>query len=142
MLGSDWSDLRLLARAVVEVPGPVEAIVEAQGEADGRHGAARHRAAQEGDEVSVIVVTHAGVDPGAVMVHLHHTPPTSPAVMRPRSLVALTLAAELELFSVLLPRDEIMRYNRFCTTVLYCAVLYCTSVQSWCLSSSIEVTYI
>ena len=47
--------------------------------------------------MSVVEMSDTGVEPGAVMVHLHHTPGTPAAVVRPRGLVALTLRAELEL---------------------------------------------
>ena len=91
-----------MTSAVVHVPGPVETIVERHAQTDRGHAAARHRAAQEHDEVRVVEVTHAGVDPGTVVVHLHHTSVASPTVMRPGSLVSLTLTTELELVTVLL----------------------------------------
>ena len=47
--------------------------------------------------MSVVEMSHTAVDPGTVVVHLHHTPSTPPAVVRPRGLVALALRAELEL---------------------------------------------
>ena len=34
----------------------------------------------------MILVTHTGVDPGTMMVHLHNTSPTSPTVMGARRL--------------------------------------------------------
>ena len=36
--------------------------------------------------LTMILVTHAGVDPGTVMVHLHHTPAAPPAVVGARRL--------------------------------------------------------
>ena len=46
---------------------------------------------------TVVEVSHAGVDPGAVVVHLHDAAAAPPAVMGPRRLVALALAAVLQL---------------------------------------------
>ena len=46
---------------------------------------------------TVVEVAHAGVDPGAVMVHLHDAAAAPPAVMGPRRLVSLALAAVLQL---------------------------------------------
>ena len=45
----------------------------------------------------MIIMTHTSVDPWTVMIHLHDTSVTSPTMMRPRSLVSLTLTTELEL---------------------------------------------
>ena len=36
--------------------------------------------------LTMILVTHAGVDPGTVMIHLHHTTSTPPTVMGARCL--------------------------------------------------------
>ena len=108
--------MRLLTSAVVEVPGPVtvrlevsrrgsdppvETVVERQGETHCGHGAAAHGGGEEGQEVSVVEVTDTSVDPGTVVVHLHHTPGTPPAVVGPGSLVTRALRAELELGAVL-----------------------------------------
>ena len=42
-------------------------------------------------------MTHTSVDPWTVMIHLHDTSVTSATMMRPWSLVSLTLTTELEL---------------------------------------------
>ena len=69
---------------------PVESVVKRETETDGGQGAARDCGGEEGDEVSVVEMSDTGVDPGTVVVHLHHTPGTPAAVVRPRGLVALT----------------------------------------------------
>ena len=40
----------------------------------------------------MVEMSHTAVDPGTVVVHLHHTPSTPPAVVRPRGLVALDIS--------------------------------------------------
>ena len=50
--------------------------------------------------MSVIVVAHTGVNPRTVVVHLHDTPATPPAVVRPRSLVPLAGIAPLHLANI------------------------------------------
>ena len=93
-------DLRLPTRAIVEIPGPVEAIVERHCQADCGHGTACHGTGQECYEVTMVVMTHASVDPGTMVIHLHDAPPTSPAVMGPGGLVSLTLTTVLQLTPV------------------------------------------
>ena len=69
---------------------PVQSVVKWEAETDGGQTTAEDRRGEEWDEVSVVEMSDTGVDPGTVMVHLHHTPGAPPAVMRPRGLVALT----------------------------------------------------
>ena len=45
----------------------------------------------------MIIVTHTGVDPWTMMIHLHDTSVTSSTMMRPRGLESLTLGTKLEL---------------------------------------------
>ena len=66
-------DFGLLTGAVVSVPRPVEAVVEWHGEGDGGLAAAEDGEEEEADEVAVVLVAHAVVDPRAVVVHFHHT---------------------------------------------------------------------
>ena len=45
----------------------------------------------------MVIVTHTGIDPWTMMIHLHDTSVTSPTVMGPRSFESLTLRTILEL---------------------------------------------
>ena len=45
----------------------------------------------------MIIVTHTGVDPWTMMIHLHDTSVTSSTMMRPRGLEPFTLGTKLEL---------------------------------------------
>ena len=46
---------------------------------------------------TMVIVTHTGIDPWTMMIHLHDTSVTSPTVMGPRSFESLTLRTILEL---------------------------------------------
>ena len=48
-----------------------------------------HGEEEKADEVSVVLVADAVVDPGAVVIHLLHAPTALPAVVRPRHLEPL-----------------------------------------------------
>lgn len=57
---------------------------------------ARHEEEKEVHKAILIGPTDTGVDPGTMMVHLHHTSIATPAMMRSGSLVAIAASAELQ----------------------------------------------
>ncbi len=61
---------------LLHISYPVESVVEGESQDVGGVDAPQDREKEEADKVAVVQVTHAGVDPGTVVVHLHHAATT------------------------------------------------------------------
>jgi len=88
-------DLGFESRAVEVVPRPVEAVPERHGEDVGGLGAPHHSEEQETDEVAVVEVANAVIDPRAMVVHFHDAMTAFTTVVSPGSLVPLTSITKL-----------------------------------------------
>jgi hypothetical protein len=94
-------DLGLVPGAVVVVPLPVQSVVERHGQRDGGVKRTADGEEEEADEVAVVSVPDAVVDPRAVVVHLLDAATALAAVVAPRHLEAVAHVAELEPLSLL-----------------------------------------